>query len=263
MKQIVLLIFLLSTFILKAQEVTPELVTDRPDQTESSSVVPLNSLQIETGFLVEKDETNLASLKSRTWNSTLLRYGFLPKLELRLGLELLQQEVTVKNPPDNLTYKGFGPLYTGFKVKLADEQGWRPETAFLGGLILPFTANDDFKPAYTAADMRLAFSHSLSPLFSLGYNLGVEWDGESAIPGYFYSLALGIGITGKLSAFAESYGLIPEAGSSEHLLDAGITYLLQPNLQLDFSAGFGLNGAATDHFVSLGLSYRLPPFSNQ
>jgi len=33
-----------------ARDPVTELVTDRPDQTESSSVVPLHLLQLETGF---------------------------------------------------------------------------------------------------------------------------------------------------------------------------------------------------------------------
>ena len=43
------------TFI-KAQDNGAELITDRPDQTESSAVVPRKLLQIETGFLMENNE---------------------------------------------------------------------------------------------------------------------------------------------------------------------------------------------------------------
>ncbi|MFW5756057.1 MAG: transporter, partial [Tangfeifania sp.] len=110
----------------------------------------------------------------------------------------------------------------------------------------------------TAADMRLAFAHTLTETFSLSYNLGAEWNGESAIPGYFYSVAAGIGITKSVGMFVESYGLIPETGQPEHLLDAGFTLLLLANLQLDISGGIGLNEHAADHFISFGLSYRLP-----
>jgi hypothetical protein len=94
--------------------------------------------------------------------------------------------------------------------------------------------------------------------FSIGYNLGVEWDGETAVPGYFYSVAKRIGLTDKLGMFVEEYGLIPEAGDSEHLFDAGFTYLVLPNFQLYISGGIGLNDDAIDNFLSFGLTYRLP-----
>jgi hypothetical protein len=125
-------------------------------------------------------------------------------------------------------------------------------------LVLPVTANDDFKPEYSAANIRFAFSHTLSNRFSIGYNIGAEWDGETAVPGYFYSFALGIGLTEKLGMFLEGFGLLPEKGNSEHLFDAGFTYLVFPNFQLDISSGIGLNENAIDNFLSFGLTYRLP-----
>lgn len=241
-----------------AQNEVPELITDRPDQTESSAVVPHKSLQIETGFVLESDETNLIEQKSFAYNTTLLRYGLLENFELRLGLEFLGEEVSIKNTDSTNTFSGLSPVYTGFKIEIADEEGWKPEIAFLGGLVLPFTANDDFKPEYSAANIRFSFAHSLSDKLSLGYNLGAEWNGETAVPGYFYSIALGIGLTDKLGMFAEGFGLIPEEGDSEHLFDTGFTYLVLPNFQLDLSGGIGINDIAIDNFYSIGLTYRLP-----
>jgi len=258
-KIILTLIFFMGlTAFVKAQNEIPELITDRPDQTESSTTVPFKSLQIETGFVLEKFETDLFKQTSYSYNTTLLRYGLLKNFELRLGLEYLGENVKIKNTDSTNSISGLGTVYTGFKVKIAEEESWKPEIAFLGGLVLPFTANKDFKPEYTAANIRFAFSHTLSDRFSLGYNLGAEWDGETAIPGYFYSVALGIGLTDKLGMFVESYGLVPETGDAEHLVDAGFTYLVLQNFQLDISGGLGLNKNSIDNFISFGLSYRIP-----
>ncbi|MBS0010502.1 MAG: transporter [Bacteroidales bacterium] len=241
-----------------AQDEVPELVTDRPDQTESSALVPHKSLQIETGFVLENKETDYFKQMSFAYNTTLLRYGLLENFELRLGMEYLGAEVSIKNTDTTNIFKGLSPIYAGFKVKIADENGWKPEIAFLGALVLPFTAGEDFKPDYSAANIRFSFTHKISNILSLGYNLGAEWDGETAVPGYFYSIALGIGITDKLGMFVEGYGLLAEEGDSEHLLDAGFTYLLLPNFQLDISGGIGVNDSAIDSFLSVGLTYRLP-----
>lgn len=253
----ILTIFLSLAALVKAQEVVPELITDRPDQTESSVVVPHKSLQIETGFVMENNKADLASQKSFAYNSTLLRYGLLKNFELRLGLEYLGEKVTINNTDTTTTMSGFSPLYTGFKVKIADEDGWKPEIAFLGGLLLPFTANKDFKPEYSAADIRFAFSHTLSDRFSVGYNLGAEWDGETAIPAYFYSVSLGVGIIDNLGMFIESYGWLPEEGEAQHLVDAGFTYLILSNFQFDVSGGIGIQNGI-DNFISVGLTYRIP-----
>lgn len=254
MRKIVLSIsIIVLTLTAKAQNEKYELITDRPDQTESSVVVPHKYLQIETGFVMENSSTNLFSKKSFAYNSTLLRYGLLVNFELRLGLEYLGEKSNMENNIKT-DMSGLSPLYMGFKVKIADEDGWKPEFAFLGGLVLPLTANDNFKPSYTAADIRFAFSHTLSDRFSLGYNLGAEWDGETAIPSYFYSVSLGAAITDNIGMFVESYGWLRESGA-KHLLDAGFTYLLLPNFQLDISGGIGIQNSI-DNFISLGMTYR-------
>lgn len=254
----ILLFYFLFLSVFAAAQTTPDLITDRPDQTESSSVVPHKSLQIETGFLLENKSNEFLKHESYAFNSTLLRYGLLQNFELRLGLEYLGDRFEMKNQDTTSKISGFSPLYTGFKVNIAKEDGWKPEIAILGGLTLPFTAKKDYKPTHVSADMRLSFSHTLSERFSLGYNLGAEWDGESAGPLYFYSLALGIGLTNNLSMFAESYGLLNPDGEPENMVDAGFTYLVLLNLQFDLSGGIGLNENAIDNFISVGLTLRIP-----
>lgn len=250
-----MLVFIAS--FVKAQKVIPELITDRPDQTESSVVIPYKYLQIETGFIMENEKSNLFEKRNFAYNTSLLRYGLFKNFELRLGLDYLGEKVKIKNSDTTNTISGLSPLYAGFKVRIADEDGWKPGIAFLGGMVLPFSAYKVFKPKYSAADFRFSFSHTLTKKLSLGYNLGAEWNGETAMPSYFYSITLATKITAKTGFFIESYGLIAEEGDAEHLLDAGLTILLLPNFQLDVSGGIGLQNSI-DNFMSLGLSYRLP-----
>jgi hypothetical protein len=258
MRNYILIMLLLINSLLIAQDDVPEFVTDRPDQTESSSVVPAKSLQIETGFVWESDESDNFKQNTFVYNTTLLRYGLLERMELRLGLAYLSEEIKIKNTDTTNTVSGFSPLYAGFKVYITDENGWIPEIAFLGGLVIPVIAHQDFKAPYSAPTMRFAFSHTLSERFSLGYNLGAEWYGETAVPDYYYSIALGIAITDHIGTYVEGFGFIPEEGRATHLIDAGFTFLVLPNLQLDISGGLGLTEESIDNYLSFGLSYRLP-----
>lgn len=244
--------------ILKAQQPVPELVTDRPDQTESSSVVPKKTLQLETGFVYSLDEDALTKDISIVYLTNLLRYGLFDNLELRLGGLYSSHETLSKETDITQSRQGFGPLYTGFKVQITREAGLLPEIAFLAGLALPFTANEELRPSNTAGGMRFSFSHALTERFSLGYNLGAEWDGDSPAPAYYYSVAVGFGISGKAGAYMEFFGLMPEEEPHTHLFDAGFTYLIRPNLQLDASGGIGLQEEAMDYFLGFGFSWRLP-----
>ena len=257
MKTILSILLILVSLYIEAQETVAELVTDRPDQTESAVVVPLKFLQIETGFLMENNKDADIRYQSFAYNSTLLRYGLFKNMELRLGLEYLGDRSKTKGSEFKNTTSGFGPLYTGFKIKIADEENWKPHIAFLGAIIFPFTACDSLKPSYSAASMLFAFSNTLSDRYSIGYNLGIDWDGNTPIPNYFYSVSLGIGLTEKVGSFIEAYGTLPEEGKPEHLADAGFTWLLYPNFQLDLSGGVGIYNAA-DNFISFGFTYRIP-----
>ena len=58
------------------------IITDRPDQTESSSTIEAGSIQIETGVLLE--ETSSSSQKSLYAPSTLFRIGLTDKIEFRI-----------------------------------------------------------------------------------------------------------------------------------------------------------------------------------
>ncbi|MBW1687343.1 MAG: transporter [Deltaproteobacteria bacterium] len=50
--------------------------------------------------------------------------------------------------------------------------------------------------------------------------------------------------------------LEPSEDEDEHSIDSGVTYLLSDDVQLDLSAGVGLNRAAPDFFISVGFAWR-------
>ncbi len=254
MKKTVILIFTLYALNCFAQDEKAALITDRPDQTESAAVVPLHSVQFETGFTMAQTTDLQVKTKSFAYNSTLIRFGLLKILELRLGMELLGDKILSDLNSEDA---GFSPLYTGAKLKIAEEKGLRPDIAILGGLFFPFTASEKYKPDRIESTLRLAFAHSLSEKLSLGYNFGTVWNGYSAIPDWIYSVSLGISIAERVGLFIESYGTFPEVGETGHLLDAGLTFLLLPNLQFDTSGGIGIY-KGLDHFISVGLTWRIP-----
>jgi hypothetical protein len=59
-----------------------------------------------------------------------------------------------------------------------------------------------------------------------------------------------------LSVFVEFYGFSTEKSVSDYRADMGCAYLVDDNVQIDFSAGVGLNTVAPDSFVAFGLAWR-------
>ncbi|HEY9045996.1 MAG TPA: transporter [Ohtaekwangia sp.] len=256
MKQFIffLLLFLAALWA-NAQTEKPELVTDRPDQTEAPVLVPKGALQVETGFIYEHDKESNVDLTNFTYNTTLIKYGVNDHLELRFINEYLGSRVRVGEKPMTST-QGFSPLAVGVKLKIADAKGFWPQAAFIGHINLR-SGSKEYEPNYTAADFRFTLSHELSDRFELSYNLGAEWNGETPEAAFLYTLALGYDISDRVGAFVEGYSFFPEGEQADNRVDAGITVLITDVVQWDLSAGLGLSDNSPDSFISTGASFRL------
>lgn len=259
MKQIyTLLLSVLTSFYAFAQDdfASQPLVTDRPDATESPNLVGKGFLQIETGGYYEELENGNRIDKSWTYNTTLLRYGLLENLELRLGWDFREVKSEINGTQLNDVQSGFTPLLVGAKVGIASENGLLPQIGLLGHIYLPLSAGADFRPETTGVDFRFSFGHTINDRSGIAYNIGAQWGDDSPEAAYIYTLSYGYSLTQKLGAYVEVYGDLPEDSGANHSWDAGLVYLLNTDLQLDATVGSGFN---TDQniLLSAGLSYRI------
>lgn len=240
-----------------AQETVKELITDRPDQTESAAIVPANHLQIETGFVFEQDKSGSITNENLDLFTTLLRYGINKHFELRLGTSILQTNAKPETG-DETTLSGLSPVHAGIKFKMMKERGAVPEMAFLLTTVIPNSGKSEFSPEYLATEMRFALEYTLSDWLGFGMNVGGAWNGEDVEPSGVYSFVFGANVMKNTGFFLEAYGELPQNALPDHRMDAGFTYLLKQNLQFDASGGIGLSEISPDYFVSAGLSWRIP-----
>jgi hypothetical protein len=252
------------SFAQTGSQMPAEIVTDRPDQTESSAVVPRNYFQAEIGWGFSRIEPDGVKTDSHEFPATLVRIGLLDRAELRLGWEgVLWEQVSKINQE---TSSGVGDTAIGTKLFLWGESGWIPETALLLGVAFP-TGTEDFSRGRVDPGLRFAMSNQLTERLGLGYNLAIDWESfletagdRDTRPSFSYSAAGGIGVTSKTSVFLEIFGRAPlhESVASQVSFHTGITYPVLGNFQLDASGGVGLNAAAPDWFTGAGFSFRLP-----
>lgn len=222
-----------------------QIETDRPDQTEASSIVPTNSLQIETGFVWEN--VNSGEAKSFSGPSILLRYAIDNFFELRVFEQFEHHSFGT-----NYEISGLSDLELGVKLQLFKTDGSQTEIAFLSHAVIP-TAKSELSNQTFGTINKLCVSHAVNDRFGIGYNLGYAYLEENH--SFLYSMALGASITDSIGCYIEPFGSIIEGGYFESNFDAGVTYLLKPNLQLDASYGLGLNHNM--HYVSVGFSWNL------
>lgn len=254
MKKFLSIVILSSiAFNVIGQQEQSKILTDRPDQTESAQIVPTGKLQLETGFMFEND----MKINRYSYNSSLLRYGANANLELRVIAEYNGESFKSIDGKQKES-RGFSPLSVGTKIKIAKARGFVPETAFLGHIVLK-TGAKEFRPDYVAGNFRFSMEYDLSKIFSLGINLGGQWDGYVPNATGIYTIVLGSAISNKLALFSEAYGFIPEEqGQADHRFNIGFTYLITRLIQFDASTGLGLSEISPAYFVSTGISFRNP-----
>jgi hypothetical protein len=205
---------------------TPEeekqLVTDRPDVTESSTTVPTSHLQLEAGtrgsFETRQSTFHPVSL--------LGRYGVAEDVEVRMSFT----PATVYFPADERSRSTLLDEVR-FGGKLATELS---DNLRVG--VIPWFSGYELaaNPRWGAGALG-TFAFDLSSSVGLGANAGVSSvpAGNRRTVEFSGSLAVGVDLTNHLGTYLEAYGVTSLDGLVEYYSDAGFTYLVTPRLQLD------------------------------
>ncbi|HCA42653.1 MAG TPA: hypothetical protein DEP28_05295 [Bacteroidetes bacterium] len=268
MKKIKLLIFcLLALNTLKSQTVT-EIITDRPDATESAFTIPVYKLQIEGGFEYSRNKETVEYLLNSTQERSdiniktptlLLRYGLNDITELRAGIEYITNKVEYSKSPDINSNSGdFQNLTIGAKFKIGEAKGWIPESAVIVEGGFPLLVSKTSKSIIPS--IVFCFENELSDRLSLTYNLGAEGEGEDGSANLLYTISLGADISKNVGVFVENFGQrnIQLNNVPVSYIDGGLSFLAKNNLQFDVYGGTRINKNTNEFFVGAGVSYRIP-----
>lgn len=218
--------------------------TDRPDQTEGVFIVKKNTLQLESGYYHEilKNKSPL-----RIMPTSLIKYGVTENFEIQSQVDI-----------GSLNGKfGLIPVSIGFKANLWEEKGVIPEFAVIGRVQLKNLSSKESKLTKNIPMVRLAFQNNLSPLFVLGYNLGVQWN-EFENPSYVISSSLNFNLSQKTTLYAELFNETSDASFFNPIADLGAMVLVSKELIIDASFGKYLNQSeGSTYYYTLGLTTRL------
>jgi hypothetical protein len=159
---ILLLIFLINNIVF-----SQTIITDRPDQTESSSSIDRGSFQIETGILLGFTEDEFSSERQLLAPTTLFRYGITKGIEIRV----LSQFESLKNQSSTQKTRGISDLEIGTKIQVFKKENINTEIAFLSHIILPTGSTGLTNNSYGTIN-KISISHTLNDALGLGYNVG-------------------------------------------------------------------------------------------
>ena len=247
-KLFVLLLCVAGAFSAQAQEY-PVFTVDRPTASAAAAVVGHKVIQLEQGIQYSGD----GGAGTFTFSNTLFRYGLFPNMELRLGGDaFLYQEAGVS--------KGLKPAFSGLglgtKVKCFDRDGAIPAVAVLADLAIPYTASKGFNADHLAPSLYLLFDNPVNDWFSIGYNIGAEWDGTLPQPTAFAALCLGFNATESLGCFVESYNYF---GSLDNMyaMAFGLSWKAGRKVMLDLAANMDLMNPAQCWSVCCGVAWQI------
>lgn len=228
------------------------IATDRPDFVESSEVVGKGRVQLETSFARERSGPAYT-----TSTPTLLRVGVSDTIELRL-----EGDGRVHQRSDGANARGYADASIGVKWHVADASGQAPSLGILLHADLP-SGSASLRGRGVRPSLRVAAEWELPADMSVGVMPGLSYETDDSgrrFANGIFGVVLGKELTPRWRAFVElSSPQIASArhGGSQASVDAGASYQVNPNLQLDFAIVRGLNKRTPDASWTVGLSFRL------
>ena len=230
-----LFIFLL--LIYQSTDLYSQLITDRPNQTDTSVIINTGDIQIETGISLQEIETNISSL---------IRIGIMSGFELRINANyLINDQISFQRK------SSFSDFVLGSKFKIFNSDKSKAKISFLSNISIP-TAPEIFSFNEYGFLNKILISHDFKSnsqiISNLGYSKFTNYQGQ-----YIYSLVYGK----RLESFSIFFELFGDSNSNFTNLnfDSGLTYLLDSDNQFDLSIGKGLDNDL--FFVKLGFSFRI------
>lgn len=229
--------------------------TGRPGQAIGAFTVGKNILQFQQGL----DYYSFADTKYPPigfLSNNVVRFGILETVELSALFDY--QYENTKFDTNSISLSGISNLHLGFRVHLNDQKRWIPTTGFQMRLKMPNISND-FGSNQLAAVMVFVANWSLPKSMSLGTNWILNYNGNDHFPTGKYVINFGFPIYKKWTGFIENYGQVRQ-NVFQTRFDGGFAYLINNNIQLDLSTGYGNNQNVQDYFVSTGVSWRITNF---
>ena len=242
-KKLLFTVLFLINSICYAQEIS----ADRPGALTGTDVMPLHTLQWETGMGYESTKGGPHTF---TLNNTLLRFGLFENTEIRVGTDFLMWNDGQAREPSF----GVSPLTIGMKTRFYESTGYLPSVSMLVELKSPHVGTKELLPAHLAPSLHLLFEHTFTDWLGICYNVGAEWDGETATPTTYLGFGVYFDITEHIGTFVETYNYIHPEGN-QYLTQFGFTWLASRRVQLDVSADLDFKNLGKFYVVSSGVAW--------
>lgn len=256
-KLILLAMLLVAGFSADAQ-FSETISADRPGQAFSPFTVGNLVFQTQTGIdgggFKEKEVNYQAQEKGGFFlPNSFLRFGLTEHFEINSAWAYSFNRNTIGDTSS--TANGLALATIGARFNIFEGRGKIPAVGMLVTFKLPILS-----PSYSidnvAPAVVLMAGNKINDKLSILLNFGIDFNGNDAQPNWTYVANLSYSISPKVGTFIENYGHFNNIDYWNYW-DAGFSYLVNNNLQLDIYGGAGYNQNSLDYFASIGFSWRL------
>ena len=227
---------------------TDAVTPDRPGFTNGSDVVPKGRVQVEGGITRTVYSAASGGGHATDGPETLLRTGLSDTLELR---------VTLPNYIWPSGTSGLGDGALGVRYKFYQSRDGNTKFAFTPTLSVPI------KSAVTTSGhvdptLLLSGQTTSGARWGISSNLILSYPTQNGgrLANYTATAQVTYALSGPLSVFGDVYDNAVSGSLPTPIADAGFTYRVANNAQLDIETGRGLGGMAPVQFYGGGIAVR-------
>ena len=244
-----------------------DMSTDRPDQTESPYTVDAGHFQVEADivkYTYDRNKQNGENTRSRSWNFAVpnLKLGLTNSTDIQFVVDNYVTQ-TASDKLANTTDKtdGFGDITIRLKQNLWGNDGGQTAFALMPYIKAPTNTNN-----LGNDDVEWGLIAPLAIDLGNGYGIGLmtqvdylkDADDSGYHPSFVNTATLAVEWTDKIGSY---YEIFTEKGTDTGdrwavMLDTGVTYALNDNVQLDMGMNVGVTEAADDFQPFVGITYR-------
>lgn len=247
------------------RELLREMSTDRPDKTESPYTVDAGRFQLEMDFVTYTADTDDdANLRMETINiaPVNLKLGLTSSTDLQVVIDsYVRHKVTDRTTNTQDRTDGFGDVTVRLKHNLWGNDGGATALALMPFVKLPTNSNglgNDAVEFGIIVPLAIGISDHIGIGLMTEVDFLEEADGEGLSPTFVNTAVLGVDLSDRVGIYTELFTEKSIEDDTDWVVtfDAGLTYAVSDDVQLDAGVNLGVTDAADDVNVFVGLSRR-------
>lgn len=237
---VIVLLFCSLNFV-HAQTYSP----DRPGIGNGSFITPEGIFGVEAGLdFRTNDFVNQFNI-----GQVLLRIGVMENLELRAGLGSFSSR-KVELIGSSVTNSGLQDVSIGAKYNFLSKEG-QPNVSGMVNISLP-VGDDAFTSDEVVPSLTVLADHSLNEDVSISSNLGYSFGVGDLRDSWLFTLTPGFSLDDNMGVYGGYAGRYYGDGINQNWLEAGFTYRLETEAQLDANLGYETEGET--FFIGIGFA---------